>query len=163
MTKVYGYMCLGLIVSAVAAWVFAYVPEFNQFLYTPDENGMATLSIAGWIVLLAPLLMLLAAGFINDMDSGATFIFFIVFSLLMGASLRETSPAKEVPSSLQTFMELSQTRKSGHFLEFGERSILQLASPLATAVACSWRTRQMRSSSNESDQIKSDPRSTVAL
>ena len=109
MTKVYGYMCLGLIVSAVAAWVFAYVPEFNQFLYTPDENGMATLSIAGWIVLLAPLLMLLAAGFINDMDSGATFIFFIVFSLLMGPSLSSIFMVYMEASIIQCFAITSGT------------------------------------------------------
>lgn len=109
MTQVYVYMCLGLIISAVAAWVFAYVPEFNQFLYTSTGNGMATLSIAGWVVVLAPLLMLLAVRFINDIYFGTTLIFFIVFSLLMGASLSSVFMVYTDVSIIQCFSITSGT------------------------------------------------------
>ena len=33
MTRVYGYMFLGLIVSALTAAMFAYVPDCREFLY----------------------------------------------------------------------------------------------------------------------------------
>ncbi len=105
MANVYGYMCLGLIISGIMAWIFAYVPEFNNFLYTAASDGMQTLSIAGWIVLVAPLIMVLVAGFvIKDMDSGALLIFFIIFSLLMGASLSSIFLVYTEASILQCFL-----------------------------------------------------------
>lgn len=102
--NVYGYMCIGLIISAVMAWVFANVPEFNNFLYTTTAQGAQTLSIAGWIVLLSPLAMILAASFIDDMDSGALLIFFVIFSLLMGASLSSVFMVYTDVSIIQCFV-----------------------------------------------------------
>ena len=52
MTRVYGYMFLGLIVSALTAAMFAYVPDCREFLYSVGKTGETTLSVSGWIVLL---------------------------------------------------------------------------------------------------------------
>ena len=62
MTRVYGYMFLGLIVSALTAAMFAYVPDCREFLYSVGKTGETTLSVSGWIVLLAPLAIVLFTG-----------------------------------------------------------------------------------------------------
>ena len=59
MTRVYGYMFAGLLVSALMAAVFAYVPDCRDFLYSVGETGAMQLSVAGWIILLSPLVIVL--------------------------------------------------------------------------------------------------------
>lgn len=88
MTRVYGYMFAGLLVSALMAAVFAYVPDCRDFLYRVDEMGAMQLSVAGWIILLSPLVIVLFfQGLVAELDSGAAFLVFLLFCALMGMSL----------------------------------------------------------------------------
>lgn len=87
MNKVYGYMFLGLMTSAIVAALFAYIPEFYSLIYKVGEAGQTSLSVAGWVVLLSPLLLVFFFGKAADMGIGAMKSLFVIFSVLLGASL----------------------------------------------------------------------------
>ena len=84
MSGVFMWMFLALGITAVTAWLFASSQELITLLYKP-EGGM---SITGWIVMLAPLGLVLwmSAGF-QRMSASAMVLIFILFSVLLGASL----------------------------------------------------------------------------
>lgn len=82
MVKVYNYMAGGLIVTALAAYLTVYTPLFSLFF---TEHG---LSVLGWIILFAPLIMALAFGGVLAKGSTKTVKgFFWAFSAVMGVSL----------------------------------------------------------------------------
>lgn len=85
--KVYRFMSLGLIVSAVCAFLGAHPPVLD-WLYSTNVEGMHTLSLLGWVVLLAPFVLVfkLHADVKNLKYSKAIWTFGI-FSALMGLSL----------------------------------------------------------------------------
>ena len=87
MNKVYGYMFLGLMTSAIVAALFAYIPEFYSLIYKVGEAGQTSLSVAGWVVLLSPLLLVFFFGKAADMGIGAMKSLFVIFSVLLGAAL----------------------------------------------------------------------------
>ncbi|MDR1693885.1 MAG: Bax inhibitor-1/YccA family protein [Lactobacillaceae bacterium] len=82
MSKVYNYMAGGLIVTAMAAYFTVYTPLFNLF-FTPEG-----LSVFGWIILFAPLVMAFAfASVLTKGSTNAVKGFFWAFSAVMGMSL----------------------------------------------------------------------------
>lgn len=103
-TKVYGYMFRGLILSSIMAALFAYVPEFKSFLYTTGDTGMMTLSLAGWIVLLSPLVMIFFENWAARQGSQTMLMFFSIFSMLMGASLSSIFLVYSEESILNAFL-----------------------------------------------------------
>lgn len=92
MTRVYGYMFLGLIVSALTAAMFAYVPDCREFLYSVGKTGETTLSVSGWILLLLPLVMFLAVpAERKNLSFAAVLLMFCLFCGLIGAALSGVS------------------------------------------------------------------------
>lgn len=82
MLKVYNYMAAGLSVTALTAWATLNTPLFNLFF---TQNGMTGL---GWVVFLAPLLLIFAFNRVLVRGSTAQVQgVFWGFSALMGASL----------------------------------------------------------------------------
>lgn len=81
--KVFSWMFLGLGVTGLVSYVFAATPSLIGSLLTP--TGMSPL---GWIVMLAPigLVLLMGAG-INRLSYSAMIGVFFLFSALMGMSL----------------------------------------------------------------------------
>ena len=83
MIKVFNYMGAGLLVTALVAYLFATTPMLWNLLYS--SKGMTPL---GWIVTLAPLIMVFAFNYVAANKSLSTLqTMFWLFSALMGASL----------------------------------------------------------------------------
>ena len=78
MVRVYSYMSAGLAISGLVAYISISTGFYQQIAGTPLI----------WIVMLAPLGMVLLLGFgINRMSIGAAFLAFWAFAALMGLSL----------------------------------------------------------------------------
>src|SRR5205807_4347914 len=78
MLRVYNYMAAGLAISGLVAYLAVSTGFYQQIAGTPLI----------WIVMLAPLGMVLLLGFgINRMSIGAAFLAFWAFAALMGLSL----------------------------------------------------------------------------
>ena len=85
--KVYRFMSLGLVVSAVCAFLGAHQPLLG-WLYSTNVEGMATLSLLGWIVLLAPFALVFKLySDVKNLKYSTAVWTFGVFSALMGLSL----------------------------------------------------------------------------
>lgn len=82
MIKVYNYLAGGLVVTALTAYATLHTPLFYLFF---NQNG---LSIFGWLIFFAPLLMAFAFGSVlSRASTGAVKAFFWAFSAVMGMSL----------------------------------------------------------------------------
>lgn len=84
MSRVFTWMTLALLVTAITAYFFANSPSLLGLLITA-EGGM---SILGWIVMFAPfgLVLLMGFGFQRMSRTALTGVFF-TYSVLMGMSL----------------------------------------------------------------------------
>lgn len=83
MANVFAYMFMALLISGVFAWWFG-TTDMIWSLMKP-EGGM---TIAGWVVTLAPLGFILLMSFRFDkMSSGTLLSLFIAFAAIMGISL----------------------------------------------------------------------------
>lgn len=91
MRRVYLYMFIGLGISALMAYAFAYTPTLHDLLYTTgvdSETGASVtkMSIFGYVILFSPLLILLFSRK-NSMNSAQLLGLFLFIAALMGASL----------------------------------------------------------------------------
>jgi len=87
MSKVFSYMFLALIVTGVTAWVIGSSEELFSHLVTM-KNGRASHTMLGWIVMLAPIGVVLYMATRMEKSSVATLQFaFFLFSVLFGASI----------------------------------------------------------------------------
>jgi uncharacterized protein len=103
MNKVYGLMSVGMLLTGGVAWAVG-TSELLGFLRTA-EGGM---TILGWAVMFAPLLMVFAFGAaINRMSYSAAQLFFYAFSAVMGLSLAWIFKAFTGISIAQTFLVTS--------------------------------------------------------
>lgn len=85
MISVFNYMGAGLLVTALVAYLFANTPALYGLLYNPATHGM---TILGWLVTFAPLIMIFAFNYVAINKSlGTLQLMFWLFSALMGASL----------------------------------------------------------------------------
>jgi FtsH-binding integral membrane protein len=87
--SVFTWMFLALAVTTVCSLLFAYNPDLAQLLYNYDEFGnRISTSIIGWIVMLAPLGLVMVMNFaFNKLSFVALMGIFFGFSALMGVSL----------------------------------------------------------------------------
>ena len=101
MSGVFMWMFLALGITAVTAWLFASSQELITLLYKP-EGGM---SITGWIVMLAPLgLVLWMSARFQRMSASTMVLIFILFSVLLGASLSSIFLIYTGASIVKTFV-----------------------------------------------------------
>jgi FtsH-binding integral membrane protein len=101
MSGVFMWMFLALGITAVTAWLFASNQELIALLYKP-EGGM---SITGWIVMLAPLgLVLWMSARFQRMSASTMILIFILFSVLLGASLSSIFLIYTDASIVKTFV-----------------------------------------------------------
>ncbi len=84
MARVFSWMSLALVITAVTAWVFASNASLFGLLVTAEGS----MSILGWVVMFAPLgfVLLMSFGF-NKLSAPVMMLLFIVFAVLMGMSL----------------------------------------------------------------------------
>lgn len=99
MANVFTWMFVGLMITASIAWLFAN-SSFISILMT--ETGLSTL---GWVVMLSPFIMILFMSFGFQRMSFATLMtLFLVYSVLMGASLSFILMVYTAQSIAVTFM-----------------------------------------------------------
>ena len=85
MSKVYGTMSVGLLVTALAAWAFGSADSLQSILRDPVTFQM---TILGWIVMFLPLIMVFAFGaVINRLSAAGAQLYFYVYAAIMGLSL----------------------------------------------------------------------------
>lgn len=91
MLKVYNYMTVGMLLTAVVALAVTQVPAISQIFYATLEVGGRTytqMTILGWIALFAPMVMVFfLAARINKMSASAAQTTFWVYAGLVGLSL----------------------------------------------------------------------------
>ena len=105
MSNVFMYMTIALSISGIAAYLFASTDSLKAMLYT--ETGM---SIFGWIVMLAPLgLVLLLGAKIQKFSYSTVLGVFILFALLIGMSLSSVFMIYTMGSIALTFMVTAGT------------------------------------------------------
>ena len=90
MLGVYNKLALGLLLSAALAYITAEVPAARAALFTVDQvtGRLAGYTPLGWVVSLAPIGILLAAGFImKNMTARNSGIMYWTIVALIGASM----------------------------------------------------------------------------
>lgn len=102
LSGVFMWMFIALGLTAGTAYVFATTPSLIQLLINPETGSM---SITGWIVMLAPLgLVLLMAAGVRRMSATTMVLVFVLYSVLMGASLSFIFLAYTGASIAKTFV-----------------------------------------------------------
>ena len=88
MIRVFNHMGLGLLLTAAVAWFVANNESMFNLLYKNDPQYGYSMSVLGWVVALAPLVMVFAFNYVLRTKSLATVqMMFWLFSAVMGASL----------------------------------------------------------------------------
>ena len=87
--KVFTWMFLALTLSTVAAYLFASNETLSQYLVNVDPvTGKSGMSILGWVVMFAPLGLVLTMSFgLSKLSYPALLGIFILYSVLTGVSL----------------------------------------------------------------------------
>jgi FtsH-binding integral membrane protein len=95
-------MFLALAITALVAYLFAANEAFMQFMFNAETGGM---SFGGWIVMLAPLGLVLwmSMGF-SKMSVQSLTLIFLLYSILMGLSLSFIFLAYTSASIAKTFL-----------------------------------------------------------
>lgn len=90
MIKVFNYMGLSLVVTALAAYVTLYTPVINWMFSVDQAAQTVSLSAFGWIIALAPLAMIFGFNAVlNKGSMAAAQAMFWAFSVVMGMSLAD--------------------------------------------------------------------------
>lgn len=90
MLKVYNFMTAGLSLTALSAYLIINTPLLRLF-FTTNQAGQFGLSGFGWLMFLAPLIMVFAFSWVINRGSAAQAqLFFWTFSAVMGISLAPT-------------------------------------------------------------------------
>lgn len=102
MSGVFMWMFLALAITAITSWTVATSPSMLSIIYNPETGSM---SVMGWIIMLAPLGLVLwmSAGF-QRMSASAMLIIFVLFSVLLGASLSSIFLIYTSASIVKTFL-----------------------------------------------------------
>ncbi|MCU0816133.1 MAG: Bax inhibitor-1/YccA family protein [Cypionkella sp.] len=102
MNKVYGLMSVGMLLTGGVAWAVGTTDVLMSLLRDPVTGSM---SILGWVVMFAPLIMVFAFGaMINRLSVAAAQLFFYVYASVMGLSLAWIFQVFTGVSIAQTFL-----------------------------------------------------------
>ena len=84
MSKVFLWMCIALGITALTAFISASSPAFFNMLIAPTGK----MSLLGWVVTLAPLILVFVmSARLDRMSKGTMTAIFVLYSVLMGMSL----------------------------------------------------------------------------
>ncbi|NNF72623.1 MAG: Bax inhibitor-1/YccA family protein [Rhodobacteraceae bacterium] len=105
MSKVYGTMSVGMLVTAGVSWAVGTSPALLAIFRDPVTLAP---NILGWIAMFAPLIMVFAFGaMINRLSAAGAQTFFYVFAAVMGLSIAWIFAAFTGISIAQTFLVTS--------------------------------------------------------
>lgn len=103
MSKVFSYMFFALLLSGTAAYVIGTSNELFSYLVT-SEGGYLHRTLLGWIVMLSPIAVVIYMNVRLQTASRSTLLTaFIVFSILMGASISYIFVIYSMPTIYLTF------------------------------------------------------------
>lgn len=101
--RIYNYMAGGLAVSGATAYFTTQDPLFSLFYKV--TNGVLSLSVLGWIAVLAPLIIIfMINSAVQRMNASKASMLFWVFSVLMGVSLSSLLMVYSGASLMQAFL-----------------------------------------------------------
>lgn len=102
LSGVFMWMFLALGITAATAYLFSVTPSLMTLLINPETGGM---SITGWIVMLAPLgLVIWMSAGVRKLSASSMLLIFVLFSILLGASLSFIFLAYTGASIAKTFV-----------------------------------------------------------
>ena len=105
MSKVYGTMSVGMLVTGAVAWAVGSSPALLAIFRDPITLQP---NILGWIAMFAPLIMVFAFGaMINRLSAAGAQMFFYVFAAVMGLSISWIFAVFTGISIAQTFLVTS--------------------------------------------------------
>ena len=85
--NVFMWMFAALGITALVAYLFGTDESLFMMMYSTKSDGTVSMNILGWIVLLAPIGLVLIMSFaIEKLSASAMVILFIVYSVIMGIS-----------------------------------------------------------------------------
>jgi FtsH-binding integral membrane protein len=100
----FAWMALAMLLTSLAALLFAFTPEFASLLFAKSELGLKPTGLA-YIVMFAPLAFILAINFgLNRMSYPVFFGVFISFAVVMGMSLSSIFYSYEINSIATVFL-----------------------------------------------------------
>lgn len=86
--NVFLWMFAALGITALTAYMFGTTPDLMMSMFSVRADGSASLNLLGWIVMLAPLIMVFVMSYgMEKMKASTMIILYIVYSILMGMSL----------------------------------------------------------------------------
>lgn len=105
MVKVYNYMAAGLCLTALVAYLIANTSLIEAFFNINQAAGTVSLSGLGWLLLVAPLIMIFAFQWVVTKGTPAQVNgVFWLFSAVMGASLTPTLLMYTASSMTRVFL-----------------------------------------------------------
>ena len=103
--NVFLWMFGALALSALTAYIFGTSENLISLLFTVTPQGRARMSLFGWIVTFAPLIIVMTMSFrVNKMKASSMMALLVLYSVLMGVSLSFIFTAFTSPSIFQTFI-----------------------------------------------------------
>jgi len=107
MSKVFSWMFVALGLSGVAAYLFGTTPSLLSYLINFETGGMTVL---GWIVMFAPLGLVMLMSFrVQKMSYSSLFMTFVIYSVITGISLSFIFLAYTMSSIAVTFFVTAGT------------------------------------------------------
>lgn len=102
LSGVFMWMGIALAITAITSWLFAGNQELMGLLFNAETGSM---SMLGWVVMLAPLglVLLMSAGF-NRLSASTLLLVFVGYSILMGMSLSFIFYVYTLGSIAKTFL-----------------------------------------------------------
>ncbi len=103
--NVFLWMFAALGITALTAYIFGSSEELISMLIRVNADGRAGMSFLGWVVMLAPLVIVIVmSARIDKMSAKSMVLLYIVYSILMGMSLSFIFMAYTTASIFKTFM-----------------------------------------------------------
>ena len=86
--NVFLWMFAALGITALTAYLFGTTPDLMMSMFSVRADGSTSLNLLGWIVMLAPLIIVFVMSYgMEKMKASTMIILYIVYSILMGMSL----------------------------------------------------------------------------
>lgn len=103
--NVFMWMFGALGITALTAYLFGTDISFISMMFSEKADGSVSMNILGWIVMLAPLAIVLVMSFgMEKMKASTMVLLFVVYSVLMGMSLSFIFLAYTSASIFKTFI-----------------------------------------------------------
>lgn len=103
--NVFMWMFAALGITALTAYLFGTSAELISMLISQKSDGTVGISIFGWIVMLAPLVIVfIMSARIEKMKASTMVLLYVVYSILMGMSLSFIFMAFTTASIFKTFI-----------------------------------------------------------